>query len=68
MTMLESLANETTTDAVVLRAVERAIAELRRGEVGDAEDRRSRVLGADPLMLFIVSKLFGVHGASALAL
>ena len=32
MTMLESLATETTTDAAVLRAVERAIAELRRGE------------------------------------
>ncbi len=32
MTMLESLATETTTDAAVLRAVVRAIAELRRGE------------------------------------
>ncbi len=32
MTMLDSLATETPTDAAVLRAVERAIAELRRGE------------------------------------
>ncbi len=32
MAMLESLATETVTDAAVLRAVERAIGELRRGE------------------------------------
>ncbi len=32
MAMLESFATETVTDAAVLRAVERAIGELRRGE------------------------------------
>ena len=40
MTMLDSLATETTTDVAVLRAVERAMAELRRGEpvlLSDAE-------------------------------
>jgi len=50
MTMLESLANETTTDAVVLRAVERAIAELRRGEpvlLYDAEGPAALILAAE---------------------
>jgi len=48
--MLESLANETTTDAVVLRAVERAIAELRRGEpvlLYDAEGPAALILAAE---------------------
>ncbi len=50
MTMLESLANETTTDAVVLRAVERAIAELRRGEpvlLYDAKGPAALILAAE---------------------
>jgi GTP cyclohydrolase II len=50
MTMLESLATETTTDATVLRAVERAIAELRRGEpvlLYHAEGPAALVLAAE---------------------
>jgi len=50
MTMLESLVTETTTDAAVLRAVERAMAELRRGEpvlLYDAEGPAALVLGAE---------------------
>ncbi len=48
--MLESLATETTTDAAVLRAVERAIAELRRGEpvlLWDTEGQAALVLAAE---------------------
>ena len=50
MTMLESLATETTTDAAVLRAVERAIAELRRGEpvlLCDTEGQAALILAAE---------------------
>ncbi len=50
MTMLESLATETTTDAAVLRAVERAIAELRRGEpvlLYDTEGPAALILAAE---------------------
>ena len=50
MTMLESLATETTTDAAVLRAVERAIAELRRGEpvlLYDTEGQAALILAAE---------------------
>ncbi len=50
MTMLESLATETTTDAAVLRAVERAMAELRRGEpvlLSDAEGLAALILAAE---------------------
>ena len=50
MTMLYSLATETTTDAAVLRAVERAIAELRRGEpilLWDTEGQAALVLAAE---------------------
>ncbi len=48
--MLDSLATETTTDAAVLRAVERAIAELRRGEpilLWDTEGQAALVLAAE---------------------
>ncbi len=50
MTMLESLATETTTDAAVLRAVERAIAELRRGEpvlLWNTEGQAALILAAE---------------------
>ena len=50
MTILESLATETTTDAAVLRAVERAIAELRRGEpvlLYDADGPAALILAAE---------------------
>ncbi len=50
MTMLDSLATETTTDATVLRAVERAIAELRRGEpvlLYDTEGQAALILAAE---------------------
>jgi len=50
MTMLDTLATETTTDAAVLRAVERAIAELRRGEpilLWDTEGQAALVLAAE---------------------
>ena len=50
MTMLDSLATETTTDAAVLRAVERAMAELRRGEpvlLSDAEGAAALILAAE---------------------
>jgi GTP cyclohydrolase II len=50
MTMLESLVTETTTDAAVLRAVERAMAELRRGEpvlLYDAEGLAALILAAE---------------------
>ena len=50
MTMLDSLATETTTDAAVLRAVERAIAELRRGDpvlLWDTEGQAALVLAAE---------------------
>ena len=50
MTMLESLATETTTDAAVLRAVERAIAELRRGEpvlLWNTESQAALILAAE---------------------
>jgi GTP cyclohydrolase II len=50
MTMLESLVTETTTDAAVLRAVERAIAELRRGEpvlLYNAEGLAALILAAE---------------------
>ena len=50
MTMLDSLATETTTDAAVLRAVERAIAELRRGEpvlLWDTEGQAALILAAE---------------------
>jgi GTP cyclohydrolase II len=50
MIMLESLATETTTDAAVLRAVERAISELRRGEpvlLYDAEGPAALILAAE---------------------
>jgi GTP cyclohydrolase II len=48
--MLESLATETTTDAAVLRAVERAIAELRRGEpvlLWNTEGQAALILAAE---------------------
>ena len=48
--MLESLATETTTDAAVLRAVERAIAELRRGEpvlLWNTESQAALILAAE---------------------
>jgi len=48
--MLDSLATETTTDAAVLRAVERAIAELRRGEpvlLWDTEGQAALILAAE---------------------
>ena len=50
MTMLDSLATETTTDAAVLRAVERGIAELRRGEpvlLYDTEGQAALILAAE---------------------
>jgi GTP cyclohydrolase II len=50
MIMLESLVTETTTDAAVLRAVERAMAELRRGEpvlLYDAEGPAALILAAE---------------------
>ena len=50
MTMLESLATETTTDTAVLRVVERAIAELRRGEpvlLYDAAGPAALILAAE---------------------
>jgi len=50
MTMLDSLVTETPTDAAVLRAVERAMAELRRGEpvlLYDAEGPAALILAAE---------------------
>jgi GTP cyclohydrolase II len=50
MTILDSLVTETTTDAAVLRAVERAIAELRRGEpvlLYEADGTAALVLAAE---------------------
>ncbi len=50
MTMLDSLATETTTDVAVLRTVERAMAELRRGEpilLYDAAGPAALILAAE---------------------
>ncbi len=69
MVMLEPLATEITTDASVLRAVERAIGELRRGEpvlLYDADGTAALILAAEQVSDEGLARLAALAGGEAL--
>ena len=69
MAMLESLATETVTDAAVLRAVERAIGELRRGEpvlLYQTDGAAALILAAEQASEAGLARLGALAGGAAL--
>ncbi|MCH9013285.1 MAG: hypothetical protein IIA68_09540, partial [Proteobacteria bacterium] len=67
--MLESLATETVTDAAVLRAVERAIGELRRGEpvlLYQTDGAAALILAAEQTSEAGLARLGALAGGAAL--
>ena len=69
MAMLESLATETVTDAAVLRAVERAIGELRRGEpvlLHQTDGAAALILAAEQASEAGLARLGALAGGAAL--